>query len=234
MKTKLISIITLSLLSVGAFAQTSVEKSATAVDFTVGISNGVAVSSYTWAASGAAITNPAVVNANTDNTVSVVFDGAIGNLGALSVYATSTTTCKGSNSTANYVIVAPGDLPLKATVAAVSADVCPITDNNLAATGAGDIGYTINFFANDGLTPAPVVSFIYQINSDGAVTVDDVASATSYTLNLDTNYDNTQTGAKVIRILKITQSATVGALYTTTTAPTATVNVNLAPIVDGL
>ena len=227
----LLLIVCATLFSVGLFAQpTDVQQNAT-LSFTTSPSNGVIVGAagYNWSAD-AILT--AIIATPTAATTNIKFTGALLSTGNVYVYATSTAgLCNGPSVSRAFHIVAA--LSLNATLPVLAA-ICPSTTNN--PTGGDIPAFTINFI-DASAAPVAVTGFSYQIvdpsGTPGAIQNVVLPSATSYSLNIASAYDNTQTGTYTIRITAIS-NATNAAAYPDALGnyPHTTIAVNLAPVLS--
>lgn len=220
-----------AIISVGVNAQTTiidVEQNSTHT-FSVSVSNGVSVNAngYTWTADAALGAN--FTSTNTAST-SVTFTGAVNNTGNISVYATSASnSCSGNPQSRTFRIVS--QLAVSANLPSLSA-ICPLTTSN--PTGGDIPSFTINFVDNSN-NPVNVTGFSYQIvdpsNNAGAPVNVSVSSTSSYNLDINTAYDNTQTGTYTIRIVSITPVSGNMVYYPDASGnyPNTTIDVILAP-----
>jgi hypothetical protein len=229
MKKILILLIAACITTTFVSAQTTDVQQGSILSFTTSVSNGVAVTGYSWSADAALGTTISTPNAATTN---VTFNGAINNTGNVSVYATSSTgSCNGPSISRNFLIVAT--LSLNAHLPVLAA-ICPYTANN--PTGGDIPAFTINFVDGSN-NPIAVTGFSYQIVNPlgvaGAVQNVTMASATSYNLDIATAYDNTQTGTYTIRLTAIS-NATTSVAYPDASGnyPNTTITVNLAPVLS--
>ncbi|MGC8825147.1 MAG: hypothetical protein ACP5PZ_11245 [Bacteroidales bacterium] len=228
---KKIIIVLLAIISVGVSAQQTtidVQRNSTH-KFSVSVSNGVLVNAngYTWSADTALGAN--FTSTNTDTT-SVTFTGAVNNTGNISVYATSASnSCSGNSQTRKFRIVK--QLAVSAKLDSLS-DICPKTTSN---PSGGDIpSFSINF-VDVSNNPVNVSGFSYQIvdpfNNVGTPVNVSVSNLSTYNLDINTAYDNTQTGTYTIRIVSITPFVGNMVYYPDASGnyPQTTFNVNLAP-----
>lgn len=211
-------------------AQTSVQQGAT-LTFTTSVSAStpvtVSATGYNWSADAILA---ATIATPTTATTTVKFTGTAGSTGNVYVYATSSTgSCKGPSVSRSFQIVTT--LPLNANLSASA--VCPKTTNN---TTGGDLLATINFVDGSG-APITVTGFSYQIvdptGTAGAVIISPSFSATTYSLDTGTSYDNTEFGNYTIRITAIS-NATTAAAYPDASGnyPNTTVTVEEAPVLN--
>jgi hypothetical protein len=122
-----------------------------------------AVFDYTWSVTGGTSTN---LTLDTDNSVNILWDGAVGIDYTLSVYATdAVTTCSGDIRSAVYRIV--NTLSYEVSIPVAPSAVCPQTTSNpTGGSGAFDVavtgttvlaGETLTVRYNvDGVAQAPV------------------------------------------------------------------------------
>jgi len=228
---KKISILLVAIISVGVNAQTiiDVERNSTH-NYSVSVSNGVSVNpdGYHWSADPALGANFSSINTAS---TSVTFTGAVNNTGNISVYAVSSAnSCAGNPQTKTFRIV--NQLAVSANLPTL-ANICPQTTSN--PTGGDIPPLTINFLDNSN-NPVSVSAFSYQIVdpsnvASAQVNVTVSPSASSYNLDIETAYNNTQTGTYTIRIVSITP--VVGNMVEYPNAaghyPQTTVTVDLAP-----
>ncbi len=226
---KKIILLFVALISVGIKAQTiDVEQNSTH-NFSVSVSNGVTVNAngYNWSADAAL---GAVFSSTNTASTSVTFNGAINNTGNISVYATSAAnSCSGNPQTRSFRIVS--QLSVSANLPALS-NICPQTTSN--PTGGDIPAFTINF-VNTSNNPVDVTAFSYQIvdpsNTPGSVVNVTVPNASSYNLDINSSYNNTQTGTYTIRIVSITPASGNTVYYPNASGqyPQTTIAVDLAP-----
>ena len=224
MKTRILFLASLAILTLGVQAQTRVTPSTTRT-FTVNQTNAVALSAtpYSWSANnttGTAVTNVAAVSATTTNSVDVTFGANIGDAATLSVFAISLENCSGDSKSINVVV---DNLVYTAVFAQLAQDLCPQTTSNPAGGNAAAV--TVNFAGG------PVNSFV--VNIDGVsqnVTV--APAAASYSLDLATAFTNAQFGAHTVEITSITGA--LGSDLQVSGSTVHTINVSEAPIINDI
>jgi hypothetical protein len=220
---KILTFVFAACLASALYAQTDIEQGSTPT-YTTTVANSVAVGAtgYHWTMDPSLGT---VTSGGNSTAVTVNFSGAIGNTANLSVYATSTTgSCNGPTISRSYHIVAPGSITLTAAMPAL-ANICPY-DATSNPTG-GDIPSNVVTFNSN------VTGFSYTIDGIAQTPVT-FASNTTYTLDPTTQFNNTQTGAHVLRITSATLASGTTVAYPTAAGyiPNVSITVDQAPTLN--